>query len=351
MRLAAPVGPWSRRKLLQGSAALLTGGAAGTLIGGCSERRSPGGQPLVFLTVQSLDNLTFAPELYADAAGLFAMRGLEVEFQASRGSPQAVQLVLADQVTLARVGQIETVRHSANSGAPLVVVGTLHKRCTIRFVSSARHPLRKPGDFAGKLIGLPSSGGESEMILDLCLKSAGVAPESVGRQVTGVGPGTYSLVERGQIAAFAASMDTVTILAGQNPDVVVFDPSQFTPSGTQLYVTTGARLAEERAAIGEFLGAVRLATHFICDDAESGFRNTRDVILQKYGFDSLRDETTARRTLHEYVKVWAADGPHNVLRTMPEKWQATYEELVDAGLAAGGRDPADWFTNDLVPSD
>jgi len=330
---------------------VLTGGAVGTLMGGCSETRSPGARPFVFLTVQSLDSLTFAPELYADAAGLFAMRGLHIEFQAARGSPQAVQLVLADQVTLARAGQIETVRHSANQGVPLAVVGTLHKRCTIRYVSSTRKPLRTPGDFAGKVIGLPSSGGESEMILDLCLRGAGVAPASVERQVTGVGPGTYSLVERGQIAAFAASMDTATILAVQNPDVVIFDPSQFTRSGTQLYVTTGARLAEDRAAIGKFLGAVRQATHFICEDAESGFRNTLNVILQKYSFDSLRDETLARRTLHEYVKVWAADGHHNVLRTMPEEWHATYDELVVAGLAAGGKDPAGWFTNELLPAD
>jgi NitT/TauT family transport system substrate-binding protein len=211
--------------------------------------------------------------------------------------------------------------------------------------------LRTPGDFAGQIIGLPSSGGEAEMILDLCLKSAGVAPESVERQVTGVGPGTFSLVERGQIAAFAASMDTATILAGQNPDVVVFDPSQFTRSGTQLYVTTGARLAEDRAVISDFLGAVRQATQVICDDAESGFRNALGVILQKYSFDSLRDETAARRTLHEYVRVWAADGRHNVLRTMQEKWHATYEELVVTELAAAGRDPADWFTNELLPAD
>ena len=326
---------------------MLAGGAAGTLVGGCGRGRSSGDRPFVFLTVQPLDSLTFCPELYADAAGLFEMRGLEIEFQASRGSPQGVQLVLADQVTLARVGQIETVRHSANYDLPLVVVGTLNKRCTIRFVSSTKDPLRTPGDFAEKLIGLPSSGGESEMILDLCLNGAGVALESVKRQVTGVGPGTFSLVERGQIVAFAASMDTATILAATNPEVVVFDPSQFTESGTQVYVTTGARLAEDFTAIGKFVGAVKQAAEFIIDDAQSGFRNMFDVIGRKYDFDALRDEEVARRILHEYVKAWTADGRQNVLRTIPERWHDAYGELVAAGHAARGKDPADWFTNEL----
>lgn len=348
MRGNAPVGRWSRRELIRRSVAVLGGGAATGLIGGCGEGRGTGARPVVFLTVQTLDSLTFCPELYADAAGLFATRGLEIEFQAARGSPQAVQLVLADQVTLSRAGQIEIVRHSANNDVPLVVVGTLNKRCNIRYVSSAKDPLRTPQDFAGKLVGLPSSGGESEMILDLCLQGAGVAAESVKRQVTGVGPGTFSLVERGQIVGFAASMDTATILAATNPEVVVFDPSRFTGSGTQVYVTTTARLDEERAAIGDFLGAVRQATDFIIGDEQSGFGNTLEVIGRKYSFDALGDKNMARQILQEYVKAWTADGHHNVLRTIPERWQDAYEELVAAGLTTQGKDPADWFTNDLL---
>jgi NitT/TauT family transport system substrate-binding protein len=328
---------------------VLGGGAASTLLGGCGEGHDTGARPVVFLTVQSLDSLTFCPELYADAAGLFAARGLEVEFQAARGSPQAVQLVLADQVTLSRTGQIEIVRHSANNDVPLVVVGTLNKRCSIRYVSSVKDPLLKPQDFPGKLIGLPSTGGESEMVLDLCLKGAGVAAESVMRQVTGVGPATFSLVERGQIAGFAASMDTATILAATNPEAVVFDPSRFTESGTQVYVTTRSRLDEDRAAIAEFLGAVRQATEFVIEDEPSGFRNTLEVIGRKYDFEALRDKSMARQILHAYVGAWTADGRHDVLRTIPERWQYAYEELVAAGLTRSGREPADWFTNDLLP--
>jgi hypothetical protein len=156
-------------------------------------------------------------------------------------------------------------------------------------------------------------------------------------------------VERGQIVAFAASMDTATILADTNPEVVVFDPSQFTESGSQVYVTTGARLAEDHAAIGEFVGAIEQAAEFIIGDAHSGFRNTLDVIGRKYAFDALGDENVARRILHEYVKAWTADGRQNVLRTIPERWHDAYGELVAAGHAVRGKDPADWFTNKLLP--
>ena len=92
--------------------------------------------------------------------------------------------------------------------APILNIGTVIKESTIRLVSSAQAPLREPKDCVGKVIGIPSEGGESETTLDLLLASSGIEPESVQRQVVGVGPGVFNLVEQGRISGFIVSIDT-----------------------------------------------------------------------------------------------------------------------------------------------
>ena len=130
----------SRRAFIGGSAAL----AGTTLLGGCSGGE-PGGATgpassaerlqLTFLTILPPQSLTFAPELLADAGGHFARHGLDVRFELTRGSAQAIQLVLAGRAPLTRISQIEGMRAAANRGAPLVNVGMVFKDSTIRYVS------------------------------------------------------------------------------------------------------------------------------------------------------------------------------------------------------------------------
>src|SRR5690606_20820391 len=107
---------------------------------------------------------------------------------------------------------------ASNRGAPLMNVGTAVKESTIRFVSTTDAPLREPEDFVGKTVGIPSEGGETETTLDLLLRSSGIDPGAVTRQVVGVGPGVFNLVEQGRIAGFAVSIDTAKILEKQRPN-------------------------------------------------------------------------------------------------------------------------------------
>src|SRR5690606_4148862 len=141
----------SRRSFLGGSAALATCGA--TMLGACSsgdpagDATATGRLSLTFLTILPPQTLTFAPELLADAGGHFADHRLDVKFELTRGSAQAVQLVLAGRAPLTRISQIEGMRAAANRGAPLVNVGMVFKDSTIRYVSSRTEPLLAPEDF------------------------------------------------------------------------------------------------------------------------------------------------------------------------------------------------------------
>lgn len=335
--------------MLQGSAATLAAAGSGLLLGACAgDDEAASGTQLTFLAVLPLTTLTFAPELLGDAGGYFADQGLDVRFQSTRGTAQAIQLVLAGSAPLSRIGQIEAVRHSANRGAPIVNIGTVVKESTLRIVSSSADPLREPRDFAGKTLGIPSEGGESETTLDLLLASSGLELDSVERQVVGVGPGVFNLVEQGRIAGFMVSIDTAKILERQASGVVVLRPGEFIEAGAQLYMASTDGVAEQSDKLRKYLEAVRGAIDFMI--ADDGFDETLRILRQKYSFSTLQDTAVAKDSLGEYVRAWTSAGVDNILRTDADRWRAGYEELVRAGLAEAGLDPAAWFTNALVPA-
>jgi NitT/TauT family transport system substrate-binding protein len=339
----------SRRSFLGGSAAFAACGSS--LLAACSgdpsgAASSSGRLPLTFLTILPPASLTFAPELLADAAGFFVDHGLDVTFELTRGSAQAVQLVLAGRAPLTRISQIEGMRAAANRGAPLVNVGMVFKDSTIRYVSSAANPLLEPSDFVGKMIGIPSEGGSSELELDLFLAASGIERSSVRRQVVGLTPGVFNLVEQGRIAGYAVSIDTAKILERQQEGAVVLNPGEYMQSGGQFYMASRAGFEQHREAIGRFVAAVHDALEFML--ADDDFEETLEILRSKYSFDGLNDPLIAKDSLREYTSVWTAGGRENLLLTVPERWTAGYEELVAAGLAESGESPEQWFTNELV---
>jgi NitT/TauT family transport system substrate-binding protein len=343
----------SRRAFIGGSAAL----AGTTWLGGCSSGEPTAGSAggaassaerlqLTFLTILPPQSLTFAPELLADAGGHFSNHGLDVTFELTRGSAQAIQLVLAGRAPLTRISQIEGMRAAANRGAPLVNVGMVFKDSTIRYVSSVADPLREPSDFVGKMIGIPSEGGSSELELDLFLAAAGVDRESVRRQVVGLTPGVFNLVEQGRIAGYAVSIDTAKILEVQQENAVVLNPGEFIESGGQFYMASRSGLEQNREAIRRFVAAVHDSLAFML--ADETFDETLEILRSKYSFDGLNDTGIAKESLREYTSVWTAAGEENLLLTLPQRWTNGYMELVAAGLVETGASPDAWFTNELV---
>ncbi len=168
------------------------------------------------------------------------------------------------------------------------------------------------------------------------------------RQVVGVGPGVFNLVEQGRIAGFIVSIDTAKILERQTAGVVVLRPGDFIESGAQLYMVSRDDLSANRDLVGKYLQAIDGAVRFMI--ADDGFDKTLEIMRHKYSFATLQNTDVAKDSLAEYVRVWTSEGAANVLRTVPESWQRGYDELVRAGRIAAGKDPSLWFTNELVPS-
>lgn len=337
----------SRRALLGGFAVVA---GSGSMLGACSREQDPrvisDRAALTFLTIVPLTSLTFAPELFADAAGYFVDHGIDVTFELARGSAQAIQLVLAGRAPLTRISQIDGMRAAANRNAPILNVSTVFKGSTIRYVSSSTDPLLEPGDFVGKVIGIPSKGGSSELELDLFLAASGIDRRSVQRQVVGLAPGVFNLVQQRRIAGYAVSIDTAKVLEGQQKEAMVLNPGNYMRSGGQFYMASQAGFEQNHEAISRFVAAVGDSLEFML--ADENFEQTLAILRSKYSFDSLNDTAIAKESLREYADVWTASGRENLLLTLPERWTEGYKELVAAGLAERDATPEQWFTNELV---
>jgi NitT/TauT family transport system substrate-binding protein len=340
--------PLSRRSFLQAVAAATVGP---TLLAGCgSDSAGAGGSGKVtFLSYLALETLSLAPELLAVAGGHFKKHGLDVMLQPVKGSPQAMQTLLSGIAPITRLGQIDVMTAVADSGHPLVNIGTLSRGSSLRFVySKKRHPLEKPEDFVGQTMGVPSEGGTSDKVVSLVLANAGLDPKETKRQVVGLTPGTFSLVEQGRLVGYVVSVDTANILVAQNPDVGLFNPGETVKSDLQVYVTSKDALKKDAGTLRAFMAGINDALAAIV--ADEALDETIKQLRAKYSFATLDDDKVAKASLTMLRDTWTGgDASKPLLVTDEAAWTTGYRELTAAGLAKTGGDAGSWFDNSLLP--
>src|SRR3954451_1949959 len=168
-----PVGPrrrWRSTLAAVSAAALLAacGGGGGEKASSSGGSDSGGGevegavQDVTFLNILPLESLTLMPELVASSCGYFKDHNLNVKFETTQGSAQAIQTVIAGSALITRVGDMETMVATGEKHAPLLNVGQINKTGTIRFVSDKSDPIKTAADLKDRLMGTPSEGGTSE---------------------------------------------------------------------------------------------------------------------------------------------------------------------------------------------
>lgn len=329
------------------------GGGDDEASGGGGEDGGGGGgevQDVTFLNILPLESLTFTPELVASSCGYFEDNGLNVTFETTQGSAQAIQTVIAGGALITRVGDMETMVATGEREAPLVNVGQINKTGTLRFVSAQSDPLESADDLEGRLMGTPSEGGTSEIIVKVAAASAGIDPEEVETQVVGLAPGVFDLVTSGRIGGYVVSLDTSVALQQQQPDAVIYSPSDDVESGGQVYVTSQEQAddPEKQEQLTSYLTAIKQAVQFVAEDEANDFAETIEC-LSDYAIPTLEDPEVGKAALSEYVESWTAAGDDEILRTLPDQWATVYEEMSGAGFVPEGLDPEEWFTNDFAP--
>lgn len=338
-----PSSTFNRRSFLAWSAATATLAACGSPAAG-----SGGGEAVTFLSYLPLETLSLAPELLGVAGGHFAKHGLDVTLQPVKGSPQAMQTLLAGSGVVSRVGQIDVMTAVAKAGQPLVNIGTLTRGSSLRFVYSENDPLDDPEAFVGKTMGVPSEGGTSDKVVSLVLANAGLDPSQVKRQVVGLTPGTFNLVQQGRIAGYVVSIDTANVVLSQHDDAGVFDPGTIVKSDSQVYIATQDGVAKDGKTLTAFMAGIHDALSAIV--ADESLDKTLETLRGEYSFASLDDDEIAKKSLRTMRELWTGgDATKPLLVTDETAWVTGYDELTAASLAESGGDAAGWFDNSLLP--
>lgn len=199
--------------------------------------------------------LGFAETLYASTGGFFAKQGLDVDVLGGRGSAMSVQQVTAGNVLLSRTGGTDLIKAYAKDPT-IVALGEIYQRDIFHVISHADKPIRSPEEMAGKVIGIVSSGGATENLLDMMLTARGVPHDAVTRQTVGNAAAAFEFVKLGRIHAFIATNDTVFELKKDKQPVFTWSTDTVARAPGQVYMTSKAILDRNTEELAKFLRAV-----------------------------------------------------------------------------------------------
>lgn len=311
----------NRRELMIGAGAL----AGASLLGRAS--RAADLKQVKYLTPYGY-LIGFAETLYAETGGFFAKQGLDVDIQGGKGSAMAVQQVSAGNVLLSRTGGTDLIKaYAANPS--IVAIAEIYQRDIFYVISSQDKPINGPADMAGKTIGIVSTGGATENILDMMLAAKNVPAADVKREVVGNAPAAFEFINQGRINGYIATVDTVGQLKVDKRPIVAWSTDDVAPAPGQVYMTSKKTLAENAGDLGKFMKGVYEALGAM--EQMKDLQPVIDSMLTKYDvFEAKRPDkglSVLKDDLVAYKAVYDAK-----LASKPETWTKAYDLMVKAGI-------------------
>lgn len=282
--------------------------------------------------------LGFAEVLYGQTGGFFAKEGLDVEVEGGRGSAMSVQQVTAGNVLLSRTGGTDLIKAYAREPS-IVAIGEIYQRDGFFVISHADKPIRTPADMAGKTMGIVSTGGATENLLDMMLAARDVPKADVKREAVGNAPTAFEFVKRGRIDGFIATSDTVFQLQTDKQPVLAWSTDTVAPVPGQVYLTSKATLDTETEALAKFLRGVQASL----DAMEAQKANLAPVLASmatKYEIAEARRPDKGASVLAYGLDTTFAAPRRDKLASNPRSWDSACTLMVKAGIIAEPRDRA-----------
>ncbi len=198
----------------------------------------------------------FIEMMNAVSGGHLARHGFDARLQGANGTAQAIQQLVAGQVSFIRSASIDMIR-AASQGAPLVAIATSHQGSTFHMISLKEKPISRAEDLKGKTIGIVSVAGTTDIFLNLILSKGGLKPDDVKREVVGNSPGALQFVRQGRVDGFIASIVVPVILTRQKEPIEVWSTDRYAPMPSQCYVTTRDMVEKKPETVVRFLRGIR----------------------------------------------------------------------------------------------
>lgn len=333
----------SRRRLLGSSlAASALLGAPGLIKGAAAQ-----GKKISYIAPFAYQ-MSFAAELNAVAGGHHTRHGLDVEMLPGRGTAMALQQLLAERALFGRSGGID-IAQANEKGLPVVGIATIVQGSNFWVVSTEAKPIRSVKDISGKTIGVVSVKGATEHILDMMLAKNGLVPEQTQRQAVGNAPSAYALVSAGRIDAMIVSTPTVSLLREAGEKFVAWNTDQEFRQPGEVYITLRSTLEKEPDTVIRFLRGLRNSTRELLAADNEAKREAIVVRLNgKFSVEGGDKPAAAAKTLVDAQKLWLGEGPENVLRNSPARWNELIQAMLGAKLLEKPVDPTTLYTNRFI---
>jgi ABC-type nitrate/sulfonate/bicarbonate transport system substrate-binding protein len=329
--------PIDRRRLLAAGAASLAVPLAAPAI--LAQAR----EPLTFMTP-----FGFIPDfiemMNAVSGGHLAKHGFQPVLLGANGTAQAIQQLVAGQVSFIRSASIDMIR-AVSQGAPLVAIATSHQGSTFHMISLKDKPIAKAEDMKGKTVGIVSVAGTTDIYLNLILSRVGLKPDDIKREVTGNSPGALQFIRQGRVDCFMASIVVPVVLQRQNEPIEIWSTDRYAPMPSQCYITTRDMVEKKPEVVIRFLRGIRDSmTEMLAAPTASIFERA----AKDYEIPGIKDlATTVAVSDESRSKLWLSRGRENLLRNLPDLWDSGIKLLGEAGIATIAK-PGDIWTNRFI---
>lgn len=290
--------------------------------------------------------LAFISDVAASSGGYMAAEGIDLDLQFARSAPQALQQLAAGNVTVIRNAPIGVIKAVSQEGAPFVSIATANQEIIYVIVSTEAKPLDSLASLQGKTVGMATLGGNAEDTFNLINRAAGLDPAAVSLQAVGNESGAFALIEEGRIDAIFATLESTAAMAaaGLEPHVARIEGAN--PLLGTCIVTTRDFLVDRRDLLVSYLAGLHAAMEAIRDPA------TLDELIPKVRADwdlpQLDDPAAAKPVIEAISSAWVAAGEENLLRNVPERWEAGVAGFKKMKIASDTSQATDFYTNDLL---
>jgi ABC-type nitrate/sulfonate/bicarbonate transport system substrate-binding protein len=276
--------------------------------------------------------LGFAEVMYADTGGFFDKQGLDITVQGGRGSAMAVQQVTAGNVLLSRTGGTDLIKAYAKDPT-VVAIAEIYQRGAFFVISSGDKSVKSPTGMAGKTVGIVSTGGATENLLDMMLAAADIPSDQVKREPVGNAPSAFELVKLGRIDAFIATADTVFQLETDKQPVFTWPTDDHAPAPAQVYMTSKVNLEKETETLAKFLRAV----HAALGDMIAKQNDLAPVLTSmtaKYEIVEVKGSDKGAAILKHALDQTFKPPYRDKLASDPKQWASAYELMVKAKIVS-----------------
>lgn len=286
--------------------------------------------------------IIFFPAYVADTQGFFEEEGLTVDIQGLNGSGAVLQAMAAGQAQIGSPGAAPTILANA-SGQDVRYIANTAPGGLFQLVVPEASGITDASGLAGATIGIATADGNEKNVAAAILAAAGVT--DFDTLVVGEGATALAGFERGDIDAYAASLDTVAYIeAGGLPLTNVTGTATAYLFGNGL-AATGEFIDENPEVVAAFLRAMERAVEASLADFE--------VVMagcEKYSPQEAEDRALSE-ALFNAIKdsLVSPDGDTFGVNRL-EYWERVKQDLLDAGEDVEAVDVSTVFTNDYLPS-